>query len=558
MKQMEQLKMRQYETFELTMTGKALKQNYAAVDVTAAFCCNGQEKTVSGFYDGMDEDGNGIYKVRFLPEQEGHYTWQVTGAVSAKGEADCDRADSLHHGMVRATGTHFTLEDGSAFYPFGTTVYALANQSDELVGETIRTMKNSPFNKVRMCVFPKHYVYNHNEPLFYMFRKTDGTDALDTGFTENDGAQWDTSSPDIRFWQRFERICAELGEAGIQIDLILFHPYDRWGFSAMKTDACLTYLDYLVRRLSAFPYFWWSMANEYDLMAARTPKDWDTFGNFLKEHDPYGHLLSNHNCFRLFDFSRDYVTHACIQSSWTYRAAQYIAGYHKPVIYDEMRYEGNLEESWGSISGFEMVNRFWTVCAQGAYGTHGETFLPEDEIVWWARGGRLIGESPRRIAFLKDFIYSLPGALTPVTGMWNRMMEIRKKGQAAVDAALAAMPAEVRTFAGNILNMDETEQTLFLLNESVAAGKVGDLCQLYYYGRMCPGRVNIRVKKGSKYKVERIDAWEMTRETVFEEITPSAFPAGGFTAPGEDTAEQGNICVSMPSREGMAVLVSKI
>ena len=75
---------------------------------------------------------------------------------------------------------------------------------------------------------------------------------------------------------------------------------------------------------------------------------------------------------------------------------------------------------------------------------------------------------------------------------------------------------------------------------------------------MCPGRVNIRVKKGSKYKVERIDAWEMTRETVFEEIMPSALPAGGFTAPGEDTAEQGTICVSMPSREGMAVLVSRI
>ena len=29
--------------------------------------------------------------------------------------------------------------------------------------------------------------------------------------------------------------------------------------------------------------------------------------------------------------------------------------YHKPVLYDECCYEGNLPETWGSISGKEMV-----------------------------------------------------------------------------------------------------------------------------------------------------------------------------------------------------------
>jgi hypothetical protein len=167
-------------------------------------------------------------------------------------------------------------------------------------------------------------------------------------------------------------------EAGIQIDLILFHPYDRWGFSRLSTADCLIYLDYLLRRFSAYPGFWWSMANEYDLMDKRTEEDWRTFGTFLQENDPYRHLLSNHNCFQTYDFSEPYITHCCIQSSWTKRAAQYITRYGKPVIYDEMRYEGNLEEQWGNISAFELVDRFWTVCAQGAYGTHGETFLRDD------------------------------------------------------------------------------------------------------------------------------------------------------------------------------------
>ena len=63
------------------------------------------------------------------------------------------------HGMVKAVGTHFEYEDGTYYYPFGTTIYALAHQSEELIDKTMATLRKSPFNKVRMCVFPKHYQY---------------------------------------------------------------------------------------------------------------------------------------------------------------------------------------------------------------------------------------------------------------------------------------------------------------------------------------------------------------------------------------------------------------
>ena len=80
--------------------------------------------------------------------------------------------------------------------------------------------------------------------------------------------------------------------------------------------------------------------------------------------------------------------------------------YKKPVIFDEFCYEGNIQHEWGNISGFEMTNRFWKICTKGAYGTHGETFYSEDEILWWAKGGVLKGKSPKRIAYLKDFCTS--------------------------------------------------------------------------------------------------------------------------------------------------------
>ncbi len=84
--------------------------------------------------------------------------------------------------------------------------------------------------------------------------------------------------------------------------------------------------------------------------------------------------------------------------------------FEKPLCYDECCYEGNLPLTWGNISGWEMANRFWMAVCQGAYATHGEVFLSDDEVLWWAKGGVLKGESPKRIAYLKEIVDAIPGA----------------------------------------------------------------------------------------------------------------------------------------------------
>ena len=35
---------------------------------------------------------------------------------------------------------------------------------DAVQEQTLETLKKAPFNKIRMCVFPKDYAYNENEP----------------------------------------------------------------------------------------------------------------------------------------------------------------------------------------------------------------------------------------------------------------------------------------------------------------------------------------------------------------------------------------------------------
>ncbi|MBQ9306662.1 MAG: DUF4038 domain-containing protein, partial [Clostridia bacterium] len=386
----------------------------------------------------------------------------------------------------------------------------------------------SPFNKVRMCVFPKDYDYNKNEPPLYAFEK------------RPDGS-WDTDRPTIAFWQRFERIMDRIWEMGIQVDLILFHPYDRWGFAKMPREDNLRYLDYLLRRFAAKPYIWWSLANEYDLsMDHKSLEDWEEIETYVADNDPYHHLLSCHNCMCFWDFSRKNVTHASIQTKALSEIPRWIRTYCKPVVIDECCYEGNLPHFWGSISGKEMVRRFWRCYASGAYCTHGETFLSADDVLWWARGGCLKGESPKRIAFLREIMESLPGALTPREGgIWSIVL---LEGE-AFEAALSNMPEGmhdfIRQFAASIRRMDIPDRTAHLSQEHAWEGQCGEETYLTYFDLQCYGEQTVQLPKDKVYRAELIDVWNMTREVIAENIS-------------------GETKLTLPGRDNLALLITRM
>ena len=148
--------------------------------------------------------------------------------------------------------------------------------------QTLETLKTSPFNKIRMCVFPKHYAYNQNEPELYPFERDDELNI-----------DLERFSP--VFCQHFERQVGALRALGIEADIIIFHPYDHWGHSRMDSETDDRYIRYLVARLAAYRNVWWSMANEFDFLAAKTMSDWDRFFRVLMEADPYNHLRGIHN-----------------------------------------------------------------------------------------------------------------------------------------------------------------------------------------------------------------------------------------------------------------------
>jgi hypothetical protein len=225
---------------------------------------------------------------------------------------------------------------------------------------------------------------------------------------------WDYARFNPAYFQHIERRIADLQKLGIEADIILFHPYDggHWGFDRMSSDADDRYLRYIVARFAAYRNVWWSLANEWDFMREKKESDFVRFGEIISTNDPYHHLLSIHNGSKMFNDTLPWITHASIQNGSAVedpgRAELYRDVYRKPVVYDEVKYEGNIESRWGQLSGEELVFRFWNATIAGTYCGHGETYKSDDQILWWSKGGVLKGQSPPRLAFLKKALDDAP------------------------------------------------------------------------------------------------------------------------------------------------------
>ncbi|MFH1717110.1 MAG: DUF5060 domain-containing protein [Planctomycetota bacterium] len=381
--------------FELALKGPSGGNPFVDVQLSAEFRQNGRVFRPEGFYD-----GDGIYRIRFMPDALGVWSYLTksnrTELDGKKGRLTCVEPSGHNHGPVRVHKTwHLEYADGTPYFQVGTTCYAWVHQGSAMEEQTLSTLKDAPFNKMRMCVFPKSYSYNKNEPEFYPFEGEPLT-------------YWDYTRFNPGFFRHFEGRVGDLRDLGIEADLILFHPYDRWDYSRMDAQTDDRYLRYIVARLAAYRNVWWSFANEFDLMKSKTMEDWDRSFQIVQKYDPYNHMRGIHNCRGFYDHTKPWVTHASIQSSDIASGRRWRDQYKKPIIYDECKYEGNIPQGWGNITAQEMVHRFWLGTIAGCYVGHGETYKHPQDILWWSKGGVLYGQSPARIAFLKEIMEPVP------------------------------------------------------------------------------------------------------------------------------------------------------
>ncbi len=453
----------QWGLFELALAGPADGNPFLEVRLTAVFTNGRRSVEVAGFYD-----GGGIYRIRFMPSEPG--AWRYTTRsnrwplADQTGAFDVTAATGKNHGPVSVRNTyHFAYADGTPFWQVGTTCYTWTHRPTEMEEQTLKTLAASPFNKLRMCVFPQTHGDKFMPPTRFPFEGTPPK-------------QWDTTWFNPEFFQHLEQRIAQLRDLGIECDLILFHPYGQpWGFDAMDPASDDRYLHYVVARLAAYRNIWWSMANEYDFVRTKTTADWDRFFQIVQQSDPYGHLRSIHNGDVFYDHNKPWVTHVSVQKGPALeesgRAELLREVYHKPIVFDEVCYEGDHFLRWANLSGQEMVHRFWVATVAGTYAGHSEYFQAPHDVVWLGQGGVLKGESPARLAFLRKILEDAPaGGLDPIDH-WQE-----------------ARPA--------------------------VAGDPGSY-YLIYFGRTAPAKWTFelyrsRLTDGMEFSVEIIDTWAMT------------------------------------------------
>lgn len=493
----------QYKIFETNLKGTNEGNPYMDIWLKAAFTNGFITIEVNGFYC---ENGN--YKIRFMPSKPGRWTAVVKSndpvMEGTRLVCECTPAGKGNHGRVLPMNEvrpqnpfteedkfHFAYEDGTRFQPFGTTCYAWINQTDKVQEKTLETLKTSSFNKVRMCIFPKFYTYNTANPKYYAFEGSE-----EEGF--------DFTRFNQKFWDNLEKRIRQLDELGIEADVILMHPYDKWGFSKMKLETDIFYLKYAVDRLCHFKNVWWAMANEFDLMPWKTIENWETYAHVIMGRDSYGHLRSIHNCIKLYDHTRSWITHVSIQRIDVYKTAEAVSEwrqqYQKPIVVDECAYEGNINFGWGNITGEEMTRRFWEGCIRGGYLSHGEVYVQYDQI-WWSHGGKLYGTSPERIGFLKRVMEDVPEGAAP----------------------LKLTPANHEANWDVPCLCKEDDNSYFL----------------YYFGFFKPAFRTYELTDGCAYEIEMIDTWNMTIDKL-----PRIY--------------SGNIRLEMPEKQYMAIRMRKV
>ncbi len=502
-------KIQKWDTWEITCMGHSDKNPFVDYKIQGTFT-NGHEcKTVDGFYD-----GDGRYVVRFMPSFEGNYRFVISGSFSeetCEGTFEVLPAEGNNHGPVRVANTyHFAYEDGTPHYSIGTTCYVWELQSEELQKQTLETLKNSVFNKIRFCIFPKHYDYNLKEPRSYPYlgKPCDSSKLTKDNFQlyngKADGNQWDFYRFNPEHFRHIEECIKQLRDLSIEADLIVMHPYDRWGFSLMSKEEDELYWNYVIARFSAYRNVWWSLANEYDLMPQKTINDWENYARIICDKDIYKHLRSIHNCRPFYDFTRPWITHCSMQRQDVYKTAEFVTEwrerYKKPVVIDEMAYEGNIQHGWGNISGKELVRRFWEASLRGGYAGHGETYMSPDDRLWWSHGGVLHGESPDRLKFLYKILSETPGCgLMPLQQAWDEVC--------ATSESVVSVMQKVKNY------------------------------YLYYYGFNRPSFREFYYDDITEFEIEVIDTWDMKIEH-----------KGRF---------KGRFQVELPGKEYMAIRVRK-
>lgn len=294
---------------EITWKRKQETDNpFWSVELRAVFTHkeSGTAQTVHGFYDGRNEEGEDVFKIRWMPQLSG--TWfvepVVTPAIDGWSEPltlEIKEQEVYTRGFLRTKegkGWGLRFDNGEPFYLLGDTIYNLFGGHYCGVGvkEILcrRRQQGVNYIRARMQVSPSH-------------------PGIGNSWQNKDCWPWGCSaqSPDfmslnLDYFRAVDEVLSLAEELDMGVEIIMeawmaeFPFNDRGKFI---TEFEELWLKYIVSRFASYPsVFIWCPANEYEFYpdgAIKYHPEADRWlkriAAYIKNTDPYKHPVGVHN-----------------------------------------------------------------------------------------------------------------------------------------------------------------------------------------------------------------------------------------------------------------------
>ena len=293
----EPLSVRQWDVHDFSFKSNKKHDNEFLVNFKAIVKNpNGALFEIPGFYD-----GNATWKIRISPTIEGVWSIETVcpddaGLDGHEIEFLCVKnGNSNIHGRLRIDKKyprHFVFEDGTRYFLMGYEcdwLFAIDmdKKHKEDLEKFVKKIKRFGFNHVLMNVYAYDTPWCSGKTSEYDY----GPPLLHPWIGGNDNP--DFTRFDLRFWKHFDKVMQILHENGVTAHLMIKVYNKMVNWPAKFSDEEYLFFKWLVARYSAYPNLVWDLTKE----GWRDPdiKYKVHWLIFLKENDPYKHLVTIHD-----------------------------------------------------------------------------------------------------------------------------------------------------------------------------------------------------------------------------------------------------------------------
>ena len=292
--------------------------------------------------------------------------WDLTGKtgkfiVSAAGQRQ------PRPGARRTTRTTSPTRTARRYKQIGTTIYNWIDTPDDVAGGDAQDAGRRRRSTRRACCSRSSR------------RRTEPVRAGRAGRSwAQPPRDWDLTRFNPDYFRHYEKRIGQLRDLGIEADVILFNPYGKWGFETMDADARRPLRALRRRPLRARSAMSGGRSPTSSISCAPRPTR-TGIGSARScssailpspPLDPQRHAAVRPQ--QALDHARQHAERRRRGDAGQRRALPRCL--RKPVVYDEVKYEGDAKYRWADLTGFDMVHRFWCGTVGGTYVGHGDYF----------------------------------------------------------------------------------------------------------------------------------------------------------------------------------------